>query len=159
MKKLLIISAILFALGWILINAPNWAVTVAADATTPAQNCEPNAISQDPCKEGTCFGYPHGVCESCTIGQCPGKDACDPNSLPIVYEQCQKDSQKGCASTGCSDPKRPYFDGYGNQFDYQGNLLHANCPYTDPISHKDNPYCAPISAPFVPIMTPDFVGK
>lgn len=46
-----------------------------------------------------CAGYPNGVCESCTLGQCTGKDATPP------------------------DPNRPYFDGCGNEYDYMGNLI------------------------------------
>lgn len=40
------------------------------------------------------------------------------------------------------DPNRPYYDGWGNEFSYDGTLMHANCPNVpDPITGKDNPYC------------------
>ena len=51
------------------------------------------------------------------------------------------------ASDKCTDnclpnPDRNYFDAWGNEFDYQGNLIHAVCPNApDPISGKDNPEC------------------
>lgn len=40
------------------------------------------------------------------------------------------------------DPNRPYFDMWGNRFDYMGNLLTVSktCR-TDPISNQPNPYC------------------
>ena len=95
---------------------------------------------------GKCAGYPNGVCESCTIGQCGGKDACDPNALPADYEECQKD-------TTPPDPNRPYFDGWGNEFDYMGNLIKAAPCTTDPISKVPNPYSCPIPTPVVPTPT------
>lgn len=40
------------------------------------------------------------------------------------------------------DPNRPYYDMWGNKFDYMGNLIWAACPnQPDPITGKDNPYC------------------
>lgn len=52
------------------------------------------------------------------------------------------------------DPNRPYYDLWGNQFSYDGKLLHAACPNVpDPISGKGNPYCAPQPEPA------DFGGK
>jgi hypothetical protein len=42
----------------------------------------------------------------------------------------------------CTDPNRPSFDQWGNEFDYMGNLIHAACPNVpDPISGQDNPKC------------------
>ncbi|TAL08202.1 MAG: hypothetical protein EPO02_13525 [Nitrospirae bacterium] len=51
------------------------------------------------------------------------------------------------------DPNRPYYDIYSNKFSFDGKLLHANCPDTDPITHQNNPYC-PSTEPVVP----KFVG-
>ncbi len=77
--------------------------------TNPPNGCD----NSDPCdptntKGGSgecrpyCAGYPNGVCESCTIpGSCEGKDPTPP------------------------DPDRPYYDGAGNKYDYQGNLIEA----------------------------------
>lgn len=40
------------------------------------------------------------------------------------------------------DPYRPSYDLWGNQWSYDGKLLHAVCPNVpDPISGKDNPEC------------------
>lgn len=41
-----------------------------------------------------------------------------------------------------SDPYRPSFDIWGNEWSYDGKLIHAACPNVpDPISGKDNPEC------------------
>lgn len=54
----------------------------------------------------------------------------------------------------CTDPDRPYFDMWGNQFAYDGTLLHvATCPYTDPISHQPNPYCPAVVTTPAPSQT------
>lgn len=94
--------------------------------------------------QGVCLGYPDGVCESCTIGQCNGKDITPP------------------------DPNRPYFDGWGNEFSYNGSLIKAAPCTTDPINHQPNPYSCntPMSQspptsiqPIAPISVPGFGGK
>lgn len=47
-----------------------------------------------------------------------------------------------------SDPYRPSFDMWGNQWSYDGKLMHAACPNVpDPISHKDNPECKAVKKP------------
>ncbi len=47
-----------------------------------------------------------------------------------------------------SDPYRPTFDTWGNQWSYDGKLINAQCPNVpDPISHKDNPQCKPVKKP------------
>ncbi len=53
-------------------------------------------------------------------------------------------SSDKCTDARClPNPNRNQFDLWGNEFDYQGNLLTVGtCPYTDPISGKPNPYCA-----------------
>lgn len=44
--------------------------------------------------------------------------------------------------TNCTDPNRPSFDGWGNEWDYMGNLINAACPnVNDPISGQPNPEC------------------
>lgn len=79
---------------------------------------------------GKCAGYPNGICESCTIGQCGGKDTTPPN------------------------PNRPSFDVWGNEFDYMGNLINAAPCTTDPISKQPNPYsCTPPQTP-APVVAP-----
>lgn len=84
--------------------------------SNPANGCD----NSDPCdpantKGGdgscTCAGYPNGVCESCTIGQCGGKDKDIENSLP--------------------DPNRNYFDGQGNEYTWDGKLV-TPAPTTTP---------------------------
>ena len=76
--------------------------------------------------QGQCAGYPDGICESCTLGQCTGKDATPPN------------------------PNRPYFDGYGNEFTYNGTLMSIGL-----CNGSGNPYCP---QPSQPTPTP-FIGK
>lgn len=80
------------------------------------QSCAPNATSQDPCKLGQCFGYPYGVCES------------NPNQGSITKDPTPP------------DPNRPYYDLWGNEFDYQGNLIQASTECIDPISGAVNTY-------------------
>lgn len=65
---------------------------------------------------GKCAGYPNGVCESCTLGQCGGKDAIPPN------------------------PDRTYFDGCGNEYSYNGVLIKAGngCPTTTTVESTTN---------------------
>ena len=44
--------------------------------------------------------------------------------------------------TNCTDPTRPSYDGWGNEWDYLGNIMHATCPnVNDPISDQPNPEC------------------
>jgi len=72
--------------------------------------CDPSTI-KDPELHGDCgpcAGYPGGKCESCTLpNSCTGKDATPP------------------------DPDRPYYDQYGNKYDYMGNLIEYG-PETTP---------------------------
>lgn len=90
--------------------------TKTVTPAAPAPDCSPNATSQDPCKLGQCFGYPYGVCES------------NPT-------QTQKDQTP-------TDPNRPSYDLWGNEWTATGTLIHATCPNVkDPISGKDNPEC------------------
>lgn len=42
--------------------------------------------------------------------------------------------------SSCTDPNRPYYDMWGNEFDYMGNLIKAAPCTVDPISKKPNPY-------------------
>lgn len=56
------------------------------------------------------------------------------------------------------DPNRPYFDMWGNKFDYMGNLIYiGNCPYIDPISNEPNPYCP--DNPTLVVSDNNFAGK
>jgi len=87
--------------------------------TTEPANCAPNATSQDPCKLGQCFGYPYGICES------------NPNQGTL---------DKDCASTSCTDPDANYYDLWGNEFDYQGNLIQYSSECVDPVSGAVNTY-------------------
>lgn len=41
-----------------------------------------------------------------------------------------------------SDPERPYFDLWGNEFTYDGQLMHISTECVDPISNEPNPYCS-----------------
>ncbi len=51
------------------------------------------------------------------------------------------DSGKECVNTNnCTNPNRPYFDLWGNEFDYMGNLISASTEAVDPISGQQNPY-------------------
>lgn len=46
------------------------------------------------------------------------------------------------------NPYRPSFDMWGNQWSYDGKLLHAVCPNVpDPITGKDNPECKVVKKP------------
>ena len=66
---------------------------------------------------------------------------CQPTQVPADYEECQKDTTGKCY-TNCTDPNRPSYDLWGNEWDYIGNLIHATCPnVADPISKQDNPEC------------------
>lgn len=58
--------------------------------------------------------------------------------------------------SSCTDPNRPYYDMWGNEFDYMGNLIKAAPCTTDPISKQPNPYSCPkpVSTPVVQPITP-----
>lgn len=45
-------------------------------------------------------------------------------------------------SSTVPDPNRPYYDQWGNEFSWQGDLMKAACPNKpDPITGQDNQYC------------------
>lgn len=59
------------------------------------------------------------------------------DTSPIVFA-----STDDVKCTDCMNPQRPYFDIWGDKFDYKGSLIEVgDCPYSDPISHLPNPYC------------------
>lgn len=64
-------------------------------------------------------------------------------SPPVDPCAANPNGDKCCAETNsCTDPNRPYYDGWGNEFAYDGTLMHAACPNVpDPISGKNNSYC------------------
>jgi hypothetical protein len=40
------------------------------------------------------------------------------------------------------NPDRPYYDGFGNQFKFDGTLMHATCPNVpDSVTGQNNPEC------------------
>ena len=55
-----------------------------------------------------------------------------------------------CYDSSClPDPNRPYFDGFGNEFDYLGNLMQYSSECVDPISgqiNPENPSCSQASS-------------
>lgn len=64
-------------------------------------------------------------------------------TVPVtpVTNTVQNTSAK-CYSN-CTDPKRPYFDQWGNEFDYMGNLMQiGNCAVVQPPINGPNPYCS-----------------
>lgn len=104
---------------------------VARTATTAANvSAETPAAPSQP--QGQCAGYPNGQCEfnpaiSQWLAQTGGKDG------TTSSDKCYDTSQ-------CLNPDRPYFDGWGNQFDYQGNLISVgSCTASNPAG--PNPYC------------------
>src|SRR5579884_220926 len=61
-----------------LVNSTLPATPVASKPQLPSQSVtDPaNTLPTDTAQpQGPCAGYPNGICESCTIGQCGGKDA------------------------------------------------------------------------------------
>lgn len=89
----------------------------------------------DPTGQGQCAGYPNGICESCqTPNSCSGKDATPPN------------------------PDRNYFDGWGNEFTYNGTLISVgSCDSNTPSGV--NPYCPVANNTQTTATVQPFIGK
>ena len=79
---------------------------------------------------------------------------------PPVISTPQNTSAK-CYSN-CTDPNRPYYDQWGNEFDYMGNLIQVgNCSVQQPPINGPNPYCTGNNscAPTATVQDPCKLGK
>lgn len=56
-------------------------------------------------------------------GGCDNSDPCDPTTLKVdgLWGKCRPEMKE----ISPMNPNRPYYDQYGNQYDYQGNLIYT----------------------------------
>lgn len=72
---------------------------------------------------------------------------------PAVSSTPQNTNSAKCY-TNCTDPNRPYFDQWGNEFDYMGSLIQVgNCTIQQPPINGPNPYCNQTNSSCAPTAT------
>ena len=81
-----------------------------------------------------------------------------------VSDTPQSTSSAKCYNESCMpDPNRPYYDQWGNEFDYMGNLIQVgNCTIQQPPINGPNPYCSqtdPSCAPQGLVQDPCKLGQ
>ena len=62
-----------------------------------------------------------------------------PPTTPSAPKHKPQPPQNGKCQTNCTNPNANYFDVYGNEFNYKGQLIHAAC--ADGYGNSPNPYC------------------